>query len=119
MHLIFKSIDGLNNEINYTSKYIKENNTYIFDDNTDKNTKINLEINDEIIFRRIGDTNMLLILNLNRITDGFYSNIRGLEFKFKCKTNELIYENDKLYINYDLFVENELINTQKIWILFK
>lgn len=119
MYLNFKSIDGLNNEINYQAEYKKENNKYIFNDQVDDNTIIILEIDNIITFKRIGNTNMLLILDINNITNGFYSNIKGLEFNFSCKTNYISFNNDELFVDYELFIDNELINTQKIWINFK
>lgn len=119
MKLTFHSIDDENNKIIYKSDYVKNNNTIIFDDKSVENTKVYLEINnDNIIFERKGNINMKINLTLNKKTEGYYQNDIGLDFKFYIVTNKIENNKNKITIEYSMYLDEDLMSTHKIWILF-
>ena len=119
MMLTFHSIDDENNKIIFKSEYKKNNNIIIFEDKSVENTMIFLTINeDNIIFERKGNINMKLILHKNIKTQGYYQNELGLDFKFNIITSKLEYNKNKINIGYSMYLDEDLISTHKIWILF-
>ena len=119
MIIKFKTIDDELNEINFKSECKLENNTYIFKDKSVENTTIYLKIYEDYInIIRKGDTNMYLDLKLNEKLDGNYENKLGLKFNFHSFTREINIKSNGFYATYDLIIDDNIINTHKIWILF-
>lgn len=119
MILTFHSVDSNDNKIIYKTEYKKENNVIIFKDKSMENTEIHLIVdNDSIIFQRIGDNEMNLMLMYNQKTTGYYKNNMGLEFEFEAYTISLTITTKKISIEYTMFLEDNPISTHKIWILF-
>lgn len=119
MELMFHSLDSNDNKVFFRASYEIKNNTYVFQDKTDKGTTIYLTINDnEILFERKGNTNMQLLLSDNTLTGGHYENNVGLKFDFGVKTTSIKIESKKLEMEYSLFLDGNILSTHKIWVLF-
>ena len=115
----FKSIDKDGNVTSFDSICKYENNTYSFLDLATENTMIYISIDaSTVTIKRVGYTNMELFLVNGLKTTGYYKNNLGLEFNFDCLTNDLSINNGSIYASYSLFVENDMVNQQKMWILF-
>ena len=116
--ITFHSVDSDGNKIIFSENYSRKDNVIIFNDKTCPNTQIEITINDDmsVLFRRIGDTNMLLPLSLGERKIGHYSNKLGLEFDMIVLTTKLVIESNKLTIEYDLNVE-DIKQHHKLWIL--
>ena len=119
MVITFHSIDNEGNKVFYKSE-AKIYDSYIeFDDKTSNNTIIKLSYTaSSINIERIGDVNMKLLLLQGKITTSSYSNNMGLKFDFKVKTNELLVKENKLFANYELILDENVISSHKIWIIF-
>ena len=116
----FKSMDKEGNINSFETKCEYKNGLFIFNDLATENTIIYVTITDKsVTITRKGNTNMELLLSLDEKTLGNYKNSLGLEFEFIVKTNELVINNNQIYADYSLFVENDLVNQQKMWLLFK
>ena len=117
MIVSFYSIDSNENEVKFESTATLIDNTYIFDDKSLNNTIINLIVlNDEIIFKRMGDVDMNLELKNGKKTKGNYKNNNGLEFSFECLCDELKMVEKNLSIGYSLIIDGEAISYHKILI---
>lgn len=119
MKVTFHSLDNDGNKVFYKTD-AKAIDSYIeFRDGSTKNTIIRLSYtNSSIIIERIGDINMVLNLELDKTTGCMYKDNLGLELDLEIKTNELEVKNNKLYANYDLILDKNVISSHKIWILF-
>lgn len=119
MNVKFKSVDNENNIIEFDSSYVLEQNVYIFDDKSSENTKIYLKNNNGVInIKREGNVSMNITLSTNGKHKGSYKNNEGLMFDFYVLTKELIIKSNNIYATYDLIIENDIINSHKMWILF-
>ena len=115
----FKSIDKEGNIIEFESACIYENGIYRFADGSIENTMIYVSFDsDSVSIIRKGDTNMDLNLIYKQKTSGYYENNLGLKFEFESFTNDLSVNFNKIYVSYSLFIENDMVNEHKIWILF-
>lgn len=116
--LTFHSIDSDNNKVIYSTDYKREDNKVIFKDKSAENTDIILTINNDLslTFERKGDVNMLLPLALGEKKAGFYKSSNGLAFDLNVKTLFLEIKNNKISVEYELYVM-DIIQTHKIWIL--
>lgn len=119
MIITFHSLDNEGNKVFFKSEAEIIGKYFIFDDKSQENTKIKLMYDTSSInIERIGNTNMKINLSLDEITNSKYSNSLGLKFDFKVKTNELDIKSNKLYAMYDLILDENVISTHKIWIIF-
>ena len=117
MIISFYSVDSDNNETKFESELTLIDNTYIFEDKSLENTIINLIVlNDRIIFKRMGNVDMNLKLEKNKITKGNYKNINGLEFDFECHCDILKVDNKNINLGYNLIVDGNTISYHKILI---
>lgn len=115
----FKSIDKEGNIIEFESICLYENGIYSFKDESIENTMIHVSFDsNNLNFIREGDTIMDLNLIYKQKTSGYFENKLGLKFEFESFCNDLSLNFNKIYVSYSLFIENELINEHKIWILF-
>lgn len=115
----FKSSDKEGNVTKFDAKCDYVDGVYIFPDLAAENTTIYISIDaSTVTIIRKGDTDMELFLAYGEKTSGYYKNSMGLEFDFVSYTNDLSINSDRIYASYSLFVENDLVNMQKIWILF-
>ena len=116
--ITFHSVDSDGNKVIFTENFTRKDNKIIFNDKTCPNTQIELTINDDmsVLFRRIGETNMILPLSLGERKIGHYRNSLGLEFDMVVLTTKLIINSNKITIEYDLDVE-DIKQHHKLWIL--
>ena len=115
----FKSVDKEGNVTKFDSQCEYKDGTYIFKDLATENTTIYVSIDaSTVTILRKGDTNMELFLVYKEKTTGYYKNNLGLEWNFYAKTDDLSINRDRIYASYSLFVENDIVNQQKMWILF-
>ena len=115
----FKSIDRDGNVTKFDSICEYENGIYKFKDLATEGTMIYISIDaTTITITRKGNTNMELFLVRGEKTSGYYKNDLGLEFEFSAITTDLSINSDRIYASYSLFVEEDMVNSQKIWILF-
>lgn len=116
--LTFHSVDSDDNKVIFNNDYVREDNRIIFKDKSTENTDIILTINDDLslVFERKGSINMLLPLALGEKKAGYYKNSNGLEFDLNVKTLFLEIKNNKISVEYELYVM-DVVQTHKIWIL--
>lgn len=120
MELTFHSLDSANNKVFYRTTFNKVDNTLIFLDKTTENTTIYLTIEKDILlFERKGNINMRLVLNLEEPTEGKYESSIGLSFDFITKTKKLKISENRIEMEYALYVEGDEISIHKIWISFR
>lgn len=116
----FYSVDDENNKIIFKSNYEIKDNTIIFEDKSYENTKIYLyKFKDRLIFKRVGNCNMTLELIEGQALEAYYANELGLEFKFIAKCNKLSLDNNRIDIEYDMILDNDLLSSHKIWIILR
>ncbi|MGM9971642.1 MAG: DUF1934 family protein [Anaeroplasmataceae bacterium] len=92
---------------------------YIFKDESLENTTLHIEKlnNNKLLFKRYGDTNMEVIYSKNEKTNGIYNNSMGLEFEFYVYTNDMYIMNEKIFVDYDLYLDNIFQGNFKIYVL--
>lgn len=116
MNIVFYSLDSYNNKVYFKTEGIFNNNILSFSDDI-SNYEFIIK-NDFITLNRTGSVIMNLIFKKNKKTEGSYKNELGLEMKLEIFTKFLSIKNNKIDIEYDLFINNELISSHKIKILF-
>ena len=115
----FKSVDKDGNVTIFDSLCEYSDGIYKFKDIATENTYIYISIDASTVsIIRKGNTNMELFLAYGMKTTGYYKNNLGLEFNFLAETTDLSINSDRIYASYSLFVENDLVNQHKMWILF-
>ena len=120
MEVSFYSLDNDNNKIIYKSEYKKINNTIIFKDKSLENTDLYITIeNDHLVIKRVGQVTMTFKAKLKEITDVYYKNEMGLEFNFKVKTTSIILKDNRIDLEFLMILDNEVINSHKIWIIIR
>lgn len=117
MELVFYSLDNDNNKVFFRSDYLKNGNEIIFEDKSVENTKIYLTImKDSLVFERKGSTSMHMVLKEGIETSGSYNSSTGLFFDFTVKTKILSIKDNRIEIEYSLFVLGDEMSHHKIWI---
>ena len=115
MIISFYSIDSNDNETKFESEATLSENIYIFDDKSLDNTIINLIVlNDKIIFKRMGNVDMKLELELDKKTKGNYKNSNGLGFDFECLCDEFKNDEKNIALGYSLIIDGNVISYHKI-----
>ena len=71
----------------------------------------------EIEYYKKGSMDMKFSFTLNVSTKGLYS-VSGYQLEFTIKTKYLQHTDTSLYIEYDLYQDNDLVNTTKLNIEF-
>ena len=119
MNVKFKSIDKEGNLTEFTTEYHYENGIYSFNDESAEDTTVFISHkNNFLAIIRTGKTNMELYLSPDDNNEGNYKNDMGFEFNFISKTHKLVITENEIYAEYSLFVENDEVNREKMWILF-
>lgn len=119
MNLTFYSVDSNDEKVVYTTSYKEiDSSTIEFIDKSVENTVINVKklSTSSLLFTRCGKVTMILNLDLNKSTKGYYKNDLGLEFEFSVKTKKIEFINNKYYVEYETNI-NDIISTHKISIL--
>ncbi len=70
-------------------------------------------------FIRSGIANMELEFDLNKNTVGHYFNNLGLDFNFLVKTKRLEIKEEKIIIEYEYYINNELEQTVKLYLILE
>ena len=118
MNVKFKSIDREGNLTEFTTEYHYENGIYSFNDESAEETTVFISYKDDFLaIIRSGKTNMELYLSPDETNAGNYKNDMGFEFNFISKTHKLVITKAEIYAEYSLFVENDEVNREKLWIL--
>ena len=107
---------SLDSEASFTTVGEVKDNRIIFTDSEDN--KHYVIINEESIeyFKR-GSMNMKYIFNLKHNTKGTYE-VDGNKFIFDIETHILDIKDDIIVIEYDLLLDNEIINKSKLIIKY-
>lgn len=106
----------------YKQKYISdlkiEGSKYIFNDTKDTKTIFDIINTSNISIKRSGDTKMDMVCSLLKTTKGTYEN-ELISFNFEVYTKNIEISDDKISIEYDLYIDAELNNQYKIYLLIK
>lgn len=71
-----------------------------------------------IEYYKKGNVDMKYIFNLDQVTKGYYS-IQGSQFDFQIVTHVLNTEEDMIYVKYDLYQGEDLINKTELRIRYE
>jgi uncharacterized beta-barrel protein YwiB (DUF1934 family) len=74
--------------------------------------------NDVVEYYKKGNVDMKYIFNLDNVTKGYYS-IQGNQFEFQIVTNILNIEEDMIYVKYDLYQGEDLVNKTELRISYQ
>jgi len=87
---------------------------------TDPEGDINYVIcKDNIVeYYKKGKTDMKYIFNLDQVTKGYYG-IQGNRFDFKIVTHVLNVDEDEIYVKYDLYQGEDLVNKTELRVSYK
>ncbi len=119
MQVTFSSIDDQLNKVRFETDVVIKDNTYYFKDKSTENTDIELTIyQNEVHFKRIGQTQMKLILIENRRTIGHYKNEMGLDFSFYIDCKQLTISKEQIKIQYEMILDKQIKSLHKILLIF-
>ena len=120
MIISFYSIDEELNKVSFKSDAKIVNNSIIFEDKSVKDTIINLEIYDnKIIIDRSGFINTYFEFRLNEFFNTKYKSEEGLEFEFKIFCNLLEIKQNRIDIEYDMILDENIKFHHKLWIILR
>lgn len=120
MQVFFYSLDNQNNKVSFNTAYKREDNKIIFEDKSIENTVIYLYIyKDKLILERKGSVEMKISFIKNKSIPSYYKNQLGLEFNFIAKCHKLTITENRIDIEYDMILDNDLISSHKIWIIMR
>lgn len=109
-------ITSQDSQVQFQSEAEFKNNRIKFVDNEGVMNYIILK--DHIIeYYKKGDVDMKYKFDLDQVTKGHYR-IIGTEFVFDIVTNVLEYDEDSLYIEYDLYQDSDLVNQAKLSLIY-
>ncbi|MDE5715274.1 MAG: DUF1934 domain-containing protein [Anaeroplasmataceae bacterium] len=115
MKISFLSLDQEQNKTYFVSEAVKENNTYIFLDNSTENVIIYLTIEDESIYiRRTGEIEMFMHFKEGTTQKSSYKNKLGLEFEFQTQCTKLTVSDKKILIWYDMLMNDGFTSSFKL-----
>ncbi len=115
IEVVFSMI-SLDSEDSFTTIGEIKGNRIIFEDN-EKNKHYVIINNDSIEYYKRGSMSMKYVFDLKYDTLGTYE-VDGNMFEFVIKTNLLNIEENQVMINYDLLLDDELINQSKLIIKY-
>lgn len=119
MDVSFLSFDDNQNKISFKTKVLEYGEQIVFEDKSCDNTLIIINIFDKKIqLHRQGNVNSIMNFELNKTTEATYQNNEGLEFKFKTKCLKLERTNNKIIIHYEMIMDEQVVLTNKISLLF-
>lgn len=120
MMIHFYSVDNDNNKVSFKSEGYESNGKLCFLDKTIKDTMIYLTIStDKLLFERKGRIEMVLPLQQEIKSKAYYKNELGLEFDFIADCTKLEINRDRIDIQYDMILDNEVQSSHKIWIILR
>jgi len=74
--------------------------------------------NDVVEYYKKGSVDMKYIFDLDSTTKGYYS-IQGNQFEFQIATNILNIDEDMIYVKYDLYQGEDLVNKTELRISYQ
>ncbi len=105
--------------VKFESNGTYNNDILEFIDKSVENTKILFKVlSDGVEFKRVGSTNMDMILKIGKETIGHYKK-DDLEFDFKILTHNIEVLDDKISIIYEMNFNGETLGIYKIFIVKK
>ena len=118
MELVFHSLDDRGEKVLFRTAYQIKDNKIIFDDKSTEGTKVEITLGNPLRFKRAGNVSMEMLFSLNQKTKGYYkSHEVGFDFDFEVLTDKLIVDNNRISIEYTMFLYGERLSSHKIWIL--
>ncbi len=108
---------SLDSEASFITQGEIKQNRIIFNDNEDNRHYLIIN-NGSIEYHKRGSMNMKYVFKLNHITSGTYE-IDGNKFLFDIKTKALNIEDNEIMINYDLLLDDDIINKSKLLIKYR
>lgn len=106
----------------FKQKYISnlkiDGSKYIFKDTDTTETIFDIINTQNIAIKRSGESKMDIICSLGQTTSGTYENDL-ISFNFEVYTQNIEISEDKINIEYDLYIDAELNNHYKIFLLIK
>lgn len=116
MNIKFYSfIDG--NRYEVSEKLTLDNNSYRFNDKENAGYIEYKLLNQKLYFKRVGNSNMDIVFDLNNHTKAKYKNSLGLEFDFLVKTKRLDISQSKIIIEYDYYIDGQFQSNVKLYLL--
>ncbi len=73
---------------------------------------------DTVEYYKKGNVDMKYIFNLDKVTKGYYG-IHGNRFDFQIVTNILNIDEDEIYVKYDLYQGEDLVNKTELRISYQ
>ena len=110
------SMKSLDSESSFnTTGEIKGNRIIFSDDELNKHFVI---LNNSCIeYYKRGSMNMKYVFSLKHNTKGIYE-VEGSKFEFDIKTSTMSIKDDEITIEYDLLLDDELVNQSKLVIIY-
>lgn len=102
-------ITSLDSEIEYQAIGEYKNSRIIFTDNEGDLNYIIIH-NKTLEYYKRGSVDMKYKYDLNAVTKGFYS-VVGNKFDFDIVTHNMTIDDECIYVKYDLYQSNELVNS--------
>ncbi|MDE6047614.1 MAG: DUF1934 domain-containing protein [Anaeroplasmataceae bacterium] len=112
MVVSFLSFDNEKNKTSFQTEAIQNGNIIRFEDKSSIGTQIQITLlEDSFVLDRFGLIEMHLHFCLDKFTKGTYKNTEGLEFDFWVQTSSLAIEKNKLKVNYDMKMDEEILSS--------
>ncbi|MDE6242160.1 MAG: DUF1934 domain-containing protein [Anaeroplasmataceae bacterium] len=112
MVVSFLSFDNEKNKTSFQTEAIQNGNIIRFEDKSSIGTQIQITLlEDSFVLDRFGLIEMHLHFCLDKLTKGTYKNTEGLEFDFWVQTTSLVIEKNKLKVNYDMKMDEEILSS--------
>lgn len=114
--LVFK-ITSQESNVEFTTIAEHKNNRIKFED-LDNIMNYVIIKKDIIEYYKKGDVDMKYIFDLDRVTKGYYR-VMNTELTFEIVTNTLLIKNGKIFVEYDLYQEQERVNQSKLSLVYE
>ena len=118
MRISFHSINDSNEKVFFETEAYFDNNIIRFKDKSYENTEILIEATTSFVrLKRVGNVNMDMLFKLGNKTVSKYKNDVGLSFEFSVLCTNLLVTDNKILVEYDMLMDDNLLSKHKIWIL--
>ena len=110
-------IISLDSQVKFEAKGELKNGRIKFLD-SDGDLNYIIKHKDTLEYYKKGNIDMKYKFNLDEVTKGYYT-IMNNRFEFDIVTNEMILDDDNIYIKYDLYQNGELINQTELKVVYQ
>lgn len=111
-------MDEDGNKVHFESEAVINQEELAFVDKSCENTTIHFLFSDtKMVLQRDGDTQMEMVFDLQKRTNGFYENSEGLRFDFLVECTHLECTNQKITIHYTMILDKQTKTKHKISLL--